>query len=869
MNTMLRIFTLIILLISSQLSFSQSACNAPSSVSDLFLSDSTLWTIAESNENGRGIYTYNLNSSSWAYYGQDKASTITVSSTGIPYFIDENHDLYQKSGGNWVKIQQDVSSVAASYNGNQIWVLKNEQLMTFGGNQWVEYPCPKMDVVDLEVINTDDVYALERSGTIFKLNDVNWQTFGTKKAVEISSTNNSTLYLSTEIVNPAVPNLKKCFNNAEWFPVTITGSKIRRGNDQNLYYIDAFGRLMKKSETETVEITRSYLKLNAANNIAYTLNPNYADTLTGETSLFAAVRNNDVVSMYTFLTAGANINHKNFKQETPLILATKLGRDKIAKKLAEISSWKPSLSPNFEIKDKYGKNALAYAVDQQNIDLARVYIQRGANPQSMNYLTQIIYYPANSIVKKDFITLFLQKGVKAEAQSLVKLIQLRHDNRFYQIADHNSSSHLTKENFNTYLQEALAIENIEMAKYCINKGGDANLLAPYALQKEDKDLMVFCLEKGAKSNPFMEYAITKSDMDFMVLCIEKYGADKNVALKKSCLEAKYEFAVKSLDLGADPNVPMIDMIKRKDYNYVSMLLERGADAKKPNYISEAVQVKSMDIVKLLLEKGADPNNGITRAVRVQSLELVQLLLPLCDKSRNQGLLIEASSRNSKEILMLILSNGAIAQDGLFEAVKHKKTANVSVLIEYGAKINDEKFMYEAVKNVDLPMVQLLFQNGANINTGYELAVKKNAASIVDYMLENGADGYSNKEYLLIAVRNNFTATFLVMVKHNVPLNVTDDYGNTILHISCKKAYYQLTKMIIQTKQVDINAYNNSGETCLMHVVTSSAKDLNFCMLLVENGADVNAKNKHGERIRKMAKGIKVKKYLKSKGAKKK
>ena len=54
----------------------------------------------------------------------------------------------------------------------------------------------------------------------------------------------------------------------------------------------------------------------------------------------------------------------------------------------------------------------------------------------------------------------------------------------------------------------------------------------------------------------------------------------------------------------------------------------------------------------------------------------------------------------------------------------------------------------------------------------------------------------------------------------------------------------------------------------MIVVTSPKKDINLCKLLVENGANVNAKNNNGIRVRKMAKGVRMKKYLKEQGAKK-
>jgi ankyrin repeat protein len=55
-------------------------------------------------------------------------------------------------------------------------------------------------------------------------------------------------------------------------------------------------------------------------------------------------------------------------------------------------------------------------------------------------------------------------------------------------------------------------------------------------------------------------------------------------------------------------------------------------------------------------------------------------------------------------------------------------------------------------------------------------------------------------------------------------------------------------------------------TALMYVVKIKRKDFSLAKLLVENGADVNARDDYGIIIRKMAKGRKLKKYLKKNGA---
>ena len=123
----------------------------------------------------------------------------------------------------------------------------------------------------------------------------------------------------------------------------------------------------------------------------------------------------------------------------------------------------------------------------------------------------------------------------------------------------------------------------------------------------------------------------------------------------------------------------------------------------------------------------------------------------------------------------------------------------------------------------------------------------------------------------------FNYFFLNYYRYLKKDNYIDNFSNAIfpfrgkeMYFSLfgKKGFYETTKLLIESQSIDINAYNKFGITPLMVVVTSNNKNLNFCKLLVENGANVNAKNNNGVRVRKMAKGIKVKKYLKDNGAKK-
>ena len=844
---------------------SQQPSSAPTSVSDIYFANNSLWAIGISDQLGKGVYKYAP--PNWIYFGNPTAKKITATASGIPFFINEQHNLYQYIDAKWNKIQENVTNVSGSSKSSLIWAIVNNQLMHYDGDKWTASKAPKVNCKDLAVVSENTVYILNSNGNIKKLNVEKWNSFGTKTGMFISAVNNSTLYLSQEIINPGIPNVIKCFTTPKWIPTAISSYNITHDRTQKIYSIDLFNRLIMSYNNTNTELTNSAIKLSSNNNLKYNSNPNYVDTISGETALFLAVRNNDLASVYGFLNKGANINLRNKKKETPLILAAKLGRTQIAKKITEISYWKPTIVPDMEQLDKDSKNALWYAVQNRDTLLVEAILERGANPQSLDFLKLTVNYPSNDKQKQKLIDLFMERGLSPKSEHLLKSIVLNHEACYFKLLNTTNEINLSADDFNLFLKEAIISQNKEISKHCINNGADPNLLTPFALEKEDKELMLFCLDKGAKADPYVDYAIANNDKSFMLLCIDKYKGSINEALIACCDTEKMDYATTLLEKGADANVPMLQMIDKKDTAFVKLLLAYNANANNPSYINKAIEKTSIKLIKMFLDKGANPNNGILKAIEIQSLEITSLLLPLSDQT-NVQLIKTAASRNNIEILKLLLNNGSVAQNGLFAAISNNKLNNVNLLIEKGAVVDSDEFILSAIKNKNLKMVQLLVSNGASTSVGLELAVTKNASSIVEFLLNNGAEVYDSNKYIFTSVNNNYGKTLKVLIDFGFVIDFLDDKNNTMLHLSCKKGFYETTKLLIESQSIDINAYNKFGITPLMVVVTSNNKNLNFCKLLVENGANVNAKNNNGVRVRKMAKGIKVKKYLKDNGAKK-
>jgi ankyrin repeat protein len=847
--------------------FTQSLSSAPHKVKDLYHSNQSLWVIGESDQNGNGVYKYQNNN--WYYFGVNDATKITSSSVNNPAIINDKDELSIFINNQWSKIASNVKCFSGSYQSNHLWAVINNELKLYQNSSWTTPIAANMVIEEITEAGDGSLYTLHSSNYLFKLNGTIWEIVNSQKGKNISASKNSILYLSKEIINASTNNVKK-YQSGNWSDLAITAQKIVGNSQQVVYYIDGFNRLFEVNGQTKRQISSNPIINNTNNNNKnYGTNPHAIDSLTGETSLFKAIRNNDITGMFTILSQGANINKINNNQETPLIVASKIGETKLITSLI-------GLKPNLEHIDKDSKNALWYMVEKRDTDIVALLIQKGAKPNSLDYLTSVVNYKYSDEKKLKLIDIFLKANVKVTAAQINKIITLNHEKNYFQLINAPNKVILTKANYNQFTKDAIEVKNKTIAKNCVEKGADANPLASFAITVKDKSLIQFCLSKGANPKPVIEYAIIYNDNDLLTKCLDNFGGSIDDALMFSCKYSKIKYATELLNKGADPNGPMKSMIIKNDTSFVSLLLNNGADGTNSENFKNGVKTKSLEMVKLLLKNGAIHNDGIITSIEVQSLAIVQLLLPNSNKE-NIKLIETASSRKNLEIIKLLLNNGSNPQNGLDIAINSNNINAVNLLIENGARIDSDDLLINAVKTKNLDLVKVLVHNaishidtvinyGIDISAGIKYAVNQNSADIVKYLFENGADKTNSDEYLTVAVINNHLATLRVLIQNGLNMNVTNNEKNTLIHLSCIKNNFSITKELILSNKIDINTYNDDGMTALMYVVKIKRKDFSLAKLLVENGADVNARDDYGIIIRKMAKGRKLKKYLKKNGA---
>eukprot|EP01104_Vermistella_antarctica_P014246 TRINITY_DN4445_c0_g1_i1.p1 TRINITY_DN4445_c0_g1~~TRINITY_DN4445_c0_g1_i1.p1 ORF type:complete len:1074 (+),score=331.75 TRINITY_DN4445_c0_g1_i1:171-3392(+) len=113
--------------------------------------------------------------------------------------------------------------------------------------------------------------------------------------------------------------------------------------------------------------------------------------------------------------------------------------------------------------------------------------------------------------------------------------------------------------------------------------------------------------------------------------------------------------------------------------------------------------------------------------------------------------------------------------------------------------------------------------------------------------ERDADGQS---LLHIAVNRNSYDVVKLLISKKADINGQDDSGWTPLHCAASIGSFRICEILLQTKGIEIRL-NKDGNSPLVYLVRQGGTEeiyqyLNVLQLMVDKGADVNARNRNGE-----------------------
>ncbi|MEB3294064.1 MAG: ankyrin repeat domain-containing protein [Synechococcales bacterium] len=284
---------------------------------------------------------------------------------------------------------------------------------------------------------------------------------------------------------------------------------------------------------------------------------------------------------------------------------------------------------------------------------------------------------------------------------------------------------------------------------------------------------------------------------------------------------------------------------------LKLLLEKGANPNPPNYspLRVAIEKNSLKMVELLLTHGADPNSKIDTysssplsiAIQTSSPEIVRLLIEKGANvnARDDGqistepgtLPIEyASTRSSPEIINLLIQQGA--------EIRLAPSYGHPIWRQAAAKGSRETLKLLLAKGIDINETD---QDG---NSLLHVVARTGSLENIQFLLAKGANIHAkNKEGKTVlhwsATSNSLEAMKLLIAK-GAELDVSD---NSLLLAAVSSGSEQIVQFLLE-KGANVNGVSRSGETAL-HAAIGSSNSPKLIALLLDKGANINAKNSEG------------------------
>jgi ankyrin repeat protein len=187
----------------------------------------------------------------------------------------------------------------------------------------------------------------------------------------------------------------------------------------------------------------------------------------------------------------------------------------------------------------------------------------------------------------------------------------------------------------------------------------------------------------------------------------------------------------------------------------------------------------------------------------------------------------------------------------------KDLEKTRLLLEHGADVNAKSddlrtpMMIAARRLGDAPIVKLLLDHGANPNPNAKPetessplleAVTAGDADIVEMLLQHGADAKAAGETGLSMSVATKCAKCLDMLSAKVTDKdvYTASLGDIAVYGDIKSVRLMLDH------GADVKAFDPLGRTALMYAAVSDSLSLDVVKLLIERGADVNARSRHAD-----------------------
>jgi ankyrin repeat protein len=420
----------------------------------------------------------------------------------------------------------------------------------------------------------------------------------------------------------------------------------------------------------------------------------------------------------------------------------------------------------------------------------------------------------------------------------------------------NSNVNLRDSEGRTPLWRAVDIDNADSVKWLIDHGADPNIANSHGEQPLDRALLLDYMkvartlcENGASPN-----AITEDEMTVLIKAIDRgkqgpidfllsFKFDPNfkcrggrTALHMAATRANQ--AVAGALLAAGANINAADENGRTPLDYVD-------------------ESRNAQFAAWFKSQGAQPGVPKQKPADTAAGENDEGKPPIfMAVDRGDIAALKSAIAASPKLLDQVNDLGMTP---LMTAVEEGWIEGAEVLVASGADIklktrSGRNLVYIAAETGRLPVVKWAAGKGLSIedpDSGGTTPVIRAAGrniECVQWFLENGASidarGKSGDTPMSQAISRDRLDVFKFLVAKGADLRVVDSSEATLLLLSARKKSPEFARLLIE-KGADINARDKRGLTPL-HRAADTRSAIETLKLLLEKGADRSAKDKDGK-----------------------
>ena len=320
---------------------------------------------------------------------------------------------------------------------------------------------------------------------------------------------------------------------------------------------------------------------------------------------------------------------------------------------------------------------------------------------------------------------------------------------------------------------------------------------------------------------------------------DKHGDDYWTVLMEAFSESSVELVRLLIDKGADVHFKSVELggwtalhsaVVKGYKDIAELLIQKGADVNAGTWtpLHTAAKSRRRDMAELLIQKGADVNAKDQRgqtplytAIRQKDLGMTKLLISkgadLSIKNRDGYTpLCEAAAAGDKDVLNLILTAGDYP-DTIHLAACKGDLNGVKTWIERGTDVNvrDEFGI-----------------------TPLNWAVAVNSRDVANYLVDQGANPNVRGEVYGIAAFMFARDPLLLerLISKGADVRLRDPSGRTALHFACARGTKDVADVLIRGG-AEVNAKDKDGATPLFYAALGGHGDV--IELLIGKGADVD------------------------------